>query len=246
VNTDGVTLIDGTTLDGMGGFSGSIDLGSNGLVYGTGGGIVNPTTTPPSQIATLPLFDFYDSGVNGFGVATAADPSLGKEFLMLDNEAGTSAYGLVRYDLNTYTPDTVLDMPQSASSFFAGWTMLRFGQDGLALLSYAQGSSQLILLRGPFVSPQLLKKSSAASLTSSSVTSIAHGSGNTILTLTGSNFQPGVAVTWNGKYRTTTIVDSSHVTVDIPASDLANAGTGALVATNPGAPPSDTLNITID
>ncbi len=31
--------------------------------------------------------------------------------------------------------------------------------------------------------------------------------GNTLLTLTGSNFLPGVAVTWNGSYRTTTIVD---------------------------------------
>jgi hypothetical protein len=250
VNTDGVTLIDGTTLDGMGGFCGTIDLGSNGLVYGAGGGIANPTTTPPSQIATLPLFDFYYGGYTSGGVVAAADPSLQKEFLMLVNTAGTWAYGLVRYDLNTYLPETVLDMPQSASSVLAGWTMLRFGQDGLALLSVAPDSSLLdtvlMLLRGPFVTPQLLKKSSAATLTSSSVTSISHGSGNTVLTLTGSNFQPGVAVTWNGGYRTTTIVDSSHVTIDIPASDLLHAETVSLVATNPGASASDTLKITID
>ncbi len=252
VNTDGVTLIDGTTLDGMGGFSGLIDLGSNGLVYGSAGGIVNPMTTPPSQIATLPLFDFYYAGSDGSGVAAAADPSLQREFLMLENGAGTWAYGLVRYNLNTYLPETVLDMPQSASSVLAGWTMLRFGQDGLALLSVAEnyGTGQLdtvlMLLRGPFVTPQLLKKNSAATLTSSSVASISHDSGNTILTLTGSNFQPGVAVTWNGSYRTTTIVDSSHVTIDIPASDLVHAGTVSLVATNPGASASDTLKITID
>src|SRR5579871_2010957 len=155
VNTDGLTLIDGTTLYGMGGYSGSIELGSNGLAYGSGGGIVDPTTTPPSQIATLPLFDFYNSGTNGSVAAAAADPSLQKEFLMLQNNAGTSAYGLARYNLNTYVPETVLDMPQSASGISSGWTMLRFGQDGLALLSSGQnyGTGQLdtilMLLRGP-------------------------------------------------------------------------------------------------
>jgi hypothetical protein len=67
-----------------------------------------------------------------------------------------------------------------------------------------------------------------------------------MLTLTGSNFLPGVAVTWNGSYRTTTIVDATHVSVAIPASDLASAGTASLVATNPGAPASSALQITIN
>jgi hypothetical protein len=53
-------------------------------------------------------------------------------------------------------------------------------------------------------------------------------------------------VTWNGSYRTTTIVDPSHVTVAIPASDMAGAGTGSLVATNPGATPSSALVLTIN
>ncbi len=53
VNSSGLTLIDGTTLNGMGGSYASLQV-SNGLVYGAGGGIVNPTTTPPTQIATLP------------------------------------------------------------------------------------------------------------------------------------------------------------------------------------------------
>jgi uncharacterized repeat protein (TIGR01451 family) len=64
-----------------------------------------------------------------------------------------------------------------------------------------------------------------AVLTSSSSSSITHGSGNTLLTLTGSNFLPGVAVTWNGSYRTTTWVSSTNVTVAIlqaiwPAPEL--------------------------
>ena len=102
----------------------------------------------------------------------------------------------------------------------------------------------VMLLSGPFVSPQLLQNNSAATLTSSAA--LAHGSGNTMLTLTGANFQPGVAVTWNGSYRTTTVVDAAHVTVAIPASDLTNAGTASVVATNPSAPASNALQVTVN
>lgn len=250
IDANGATLIDGTTLDGMGGFSGGFQL-ANGLVYGSGGGIANPSTTPPSQIATLPSLDFYGSGINAPGVATVPDPSLQKEFLMEENTAGTWAYGLVRYDLTTYLPEAVLGMPTSASGVDSNWTMLRWGQDGLALLSFDNFGVNppavvVMLLRGPFVAPQELGTSSAANLTSSSAMTIAHGSGNTMLTLTGSNFLPGVAITWNGSYRTTTIVDATHVMVAIPASDLASTGTATVVATNPGASTSNALQMTIN
>jgi hypothetical protein len=248
VDASGLTLIDGTTLDGMGGFNGGFQL-VDGLVYGAGGGIANPATTPPSQIATLPTVDFYQAGISTSGVGAFADPSLQKEFLVSVNTAGVWAYGLTRYDLNTYLPEVVLDMPASASGVQAQWTMFRWGQDGLALLSYADfGISPpvvvVMLLRGPFVTPQLLQTSSAVSLTSSST--LTHGGGNTMLTLTGGHFLPGVAVTWNGNYRTTTIVDATHVSVAIPASDLTNAGTASVMATNPGAPGSNALQITIN
>jgi hypothetical protein len=73
-----------------------------------------------------------------------------------------------------------------------------------------------------------------------------HGAGNTLLTLTGSNFLPGVAVTWHGSYRTTTIIDAAHVTVAIPASDQTNVGTALVVTTNPGARGSNVLQIAIN
>jgi uncharacterized repeat protein (TIGR01451 family) len=250
VNANGLTEIDGTTLEGLGGYSGGFQL-ANGLGYGAGGGIINPATTPPTQVQTLPLIDFYGAGDNGSGVAVTADPSLEKDFLMLVNTAGTWAYGLVRYDLNSYLPEAALPMPAAASGVESAWTMQRFGQDGLAMLSNDSiGQTtpvvQVLLLRGPFIAPQELSTSAAAGLTSSSVSSITHGAGNTLLTLTGTNFLPGVAVTWNGSYRTTTIVDATHVTVAIPASDLAAAGSASLVATNPGATGSNALTITIN
>jgi hypothetical protein len=73
-----------------------------------------------------------------------------------------------------------------------------------------------------------------------------HGAGKTLLTLTGSNFLPGVAITWNGSYRTTTIVDATHVTIALTAADIASAGTASAVATNPGVPASAALTVTIN
>ncbi len=92
IDVNGATLIDGTTLDGMGGFSGSFDL-ANGLIYGASGGIANPSTTPPSQIATLALPDFYNEGITPPGVAVVADPSTQKEFLMLETTLGPGRMG---------------------------------------------------------------------------------------------------------------------------------------------------------
>jgi hypothetical protein len=50
----------------------------------------------------------------------------------------------------------------------------------------------------------------------------------------------------DGIYRTTTIVDATHVAVGIPANDLASTTTATVVATNPGAPASNALQITIN
>ena len=136
-----------------------------------------------------------------------------------------------------------LDIGQiEGTTSYSGVDVVRWGQDGLAILT---SGGHIYFLRGAFVVPGLLGSNSPASLVSSSVSSITHGAGNTLLTLTGSNFQPGVAVTWNGSYRTTTIVDATHLNVAIPAADLATAGTASVVATNPGGLASNTLTITI-
>jgi len=250
VGSTGATLIDQTSLNGFG-VGGSFEL-ADGIAYGGNGGIANPSTTPPSQIATLPLIDFYGSGDIGYADGSLPDPSTQKDFLMMVNDAGTWAFGLVRYSTADYLPEASLTMPASNSSVYTSWSMLRFGQDGIALLSTGNSEinsgavTQILLLSGPFVTPQLLTTNTAAALTSSSETAITHGAGNALLTLTGSNFVSGVAVTWNGSYRTTTIVDATHVTVAIPAGDLASAGSGSLVATNPGAPASNALIVTIN
>jgi hypothetical protein len=249
-----------STLNGFGCFK-----LSGGLAFGNGGGVANPATVPATQIGVFPV-----SGGGEFSTSAtlAPDTSLQSAFFMVDTQVvsgtgcsvpanfqgiytctyipNTTVDGVESFNQNTFMPagSVYLNMETiEGNTSYTGVDLIRWGQDGLAALT---SSGNIYLLRGPFVTPQLLETNTAASLKSSSLTSITHGAGNTLLTLTGGNFVPGVAVTWNGNYRTTTIVDATHVTVAIPASDLVSAGSGSLVATNPGAAASGALTVTIN
>jgi uncharacterized protein (TIGR03437 family) len=56
------------------------------------------------------------------------------------------------------------------------------------------------------------------------------GSGAFELSVTGSNFGPRTVVRWNGQSRPTTLVDNSHMTAQIPASDIAAVGRASVLA----------------
>jgi trimeric autotransporter adhesin len=222
---------------------------SGGLAFANAGGVANPATVPATQLGVFPM---TGGGEFSNSESFVPDASLQSAFYLVDTEAnGSSNYGSVpdgieSFNQNTFLPisSVSLNMGQiEGNSSYSGVDLIRWGQDGLAALT---SGGHIYLLRGGFVVPELMEKNSAATLVSSSLTSIQHGAGNTLLTLTGSNFVPGVAVTWNGSYRTTTIVDSTHVSVAIPASDLAAAGTASIVATNPGGPASNALKVTIN
>ncbi|MDE3105223.1 MAG: IPT/TIG domain-containing protein [Acidobacteriota bacterium] len=221
---------------------------SGGLAFANGGGVANPATVPATQLGVL-------SAGGGGTFSTVAsfvpDTSLGEAFYLANTQSSSSLYsgvadGIQSYNLSTFMPSSQVSLNMETiegSTSYSGVDMIRWGQDGLAVLT---SGGHIYLMRGGFVVPQEMQSNAAASLTSSSASTLTHGSGNTMLTLTGSNFIPGVAVTWNGSYRTTTILDATHVSVAIPASDLATAGSASLVATNPGAQASNTLQLTIN
>jgi hypothetical protein len=121
--------------------------------------------------------------------------------------------------------------------------VVRWGQDGVAALT---ASGNIYLLRGGAVLPQLLQTNTPPVLNSSSPGSLGHGSGNTVLSIAGSNFLPGVAASWNGNYRTTDFVSATEITVDIPATDLTSSGTASVTATNPGSASSARILISIN
>jgi trimeric autotransporter adhesin len=243
IDATGATLIDGTTLNGFGGFGGEFAV-DGGLVFGSAGGIINPITTPPSQVAVLPLGNGLSStSLYGGGVIPYQAES--KAFMIGVNAAGTAAYYLERFDTQHFTLEQQIQLPGNSVSALIG---TRFGQDGLAYVIPNTATSQtpeIFLIRGPFVLPAEAATNPAPILTSASQSTITVGSGNLYLTVTGTGFLPGAVALWNGSPRTTTFIDSAHLQVAIPASDLANAQTITVDSQNPGSGSSNNLSITI-
>ena len=217
----------------------------NGKAYAWQGGVASLSSSgTATQVGSFTLPTTYYSYGSG-NASVAPDPSLGQVFFSGNTSLNTYGYtdGLLSYDTSTYLRNAMLPLNVQAiegTSNYSIVDLVRWGQDGLAMLT---STGHIYLVRGPFVVPQLLNSNTAATISSTST--LTHGNANAVLTITGSNFVPGVAVMWNGSYRTTTITDSTHLSVAIPASDLTAAGSATVVATNPGASASTALTVTI-
>ncbi|HET7216142.1 MAG TPA: IPT/TIG domain-containing protein [Terriglobia bacterium] len=251
VTSTGLTLNNNTgyTLNGIGGFSGSYQL-ANGLVYGFGGGVADPSTAPPTQLGQFAVDSAMGSGQSVEGTGIAPAPSFGRVFILGETLAGSANPVLLSYDSNTYTQVSA----QQFTGFPQGQDLTRWGRDGLAwhtslggaFGSSTAGSGKIFLMRGPFVLPEWSAANPTPGLVSASPASAAAGSGNFTLTVTGSGFVPGAVLKWNGAERTTTFVDASHLTVAIPKADLTQAGTATLVVNNPGSSDSSSISFTVN
>lgn len=222
----------------------------NAVAYANLGGVANPAVTPPEQLGVFlpPAANSGSSNPFGYysnyGEITEPDTSQGLSFFAQTNNSSSSGEGLTISVFNQQNYSQFESMSPgftTTASSVSLIDLLRCGQEGLAIL---RSDGVIMLFQGGFIVPGLLTQSAPASLASSSA--LNHGSGNSVMTLTGSGFLPGVAVMWNGNYRTTTVVSSSQVTVDLPASDLTAAGTSTVTAVNPGATSSNSLTVTIN
>jgi hypothetical protein len=229
----------------MGGFLGAYKV-SNGIVYGFAGGVADPRIVPPRELGSFNLNSGQPNQTIQSG-GVAPEPAAGRVFFVGSN-FGNSNPTLLSFDANTYE----MLSSQQLSGNGQPMDLLRWGRDGLAWHSSlsspfggTQGKGQVVLIRGPFVVPQWGTQNPTPGVTATSPNSANHGSGNLTLTVTGSNFVPGAVVLWNGNERTTTFVDTSHVSVAIPASDLAQAGTATVVVNNPGSSNSGSVSFTI-
>ncbi len=248
VDANGLTQVDFTGLNGLGGTGFDIALGQDGLVYGDNGGIVNPATTPPSQIALLPI----SPGAPGYdlsGDAVVPDSAQHKVFLVGLNEAGAISAYLERFDTISDTNEQNFQLP--LSNGVVGYQLLRWGQDGLAVRAFdpdfgTLAGYQLLLFKGPFVLPAEAQSNPIPGLTGVAPSTVVHGSGNQYLTATGSGFIPGAVVLWNGVPRTTTYVDASHLQFAVAAADVAASQTVSLTAENPGSGASPSLTLPIN
>ena len=247
VTSSGLTLNNniGYTLSGIGGFSGGFRL-SNGLVYGFAGGVADPTTTPPTQLGQFPVAYAFGFGQSVEGTGVVPDPASGRVFI-LGNTLGGSA--MFSYESTRY----VMVGSQQFTGLPSGLDLLRWGRDGLAWhtglgfpFGGTAGTGKIILMRGPFVLPEWSTANPIPALSSASPASATAGSGNLVMTILGSGFVPGAVVRWNGAERTTTFVDSTHLTVAIPASDLSQHGIATLDGNNPGSGNSNSVSFPIN
>jgi trimeric autotransporter adhesin len=242
------TDMTGYTLNGIGGFSGSFKL-ANGVVYGFGGGVANPTTTPPKQLGQFYVSSALGSSQSIEGSGVAPDPASGRVFILGETLAGSANPVLLSYDSSRY----VMLSSQQFTGLPSGLDLVRWGRDGLAWhtslgfpFGGTSGTGKIILMRGPFVLPAWITANAVPAMTSVSPANTTAGSGNLMLTVAGSGFVQGAVVRWNGAERTTTFVDSAHVTVAIPASDLSQSGSATVDANNPGSGNSNSISFAIN
>jgi hypothetical protein len=94
VTSTGLTLNDNTgyTLNGIGGFSGFFKI-PDGLVYAVGGGVVDPTTTPTTQLGQFSVNSAKGMGQSIAGTGGAF--SFNGKFSLFCAKRGS---GLVRID----------------------------------------------------------------------------------------------------------------------------------------------------
>jgi hypothetical protein len=217
---------------------------AGGLAFTGSGEVANVSVQPGSLVGSIPVV--APSSL----AAVAPDPAIGLVFyLSSPSQASYSSGGLsgiAAFDTNTFMPAGFIPLGLASIETTTPWTavdVVRWGQDGVAALT---SGGNIYLVRGGAVLPQLLEASAAPVLGTSSPGTLQHGSGNTVLTLTGSNFLPGVAVYWNGSYRTTNLVSATQITVDIPAADLASPGTANLTAANPGSASSPSIAVALN
>jgi hypothetical protein len=102
-----------------------------------------------------------------------------------------------------------------------------------------------MLMRGAFVLPAEAATNNAPTLSAAGSGTLASGSGNQLLTVTGTGFIAGASVLWNGVAYSTTFVDAQHLTVAVGARDVSTSGSVNITCQNPGSPVSNTVTLTI-
>lgn len=83
------------------------------------------------------------------------------------------------------------------------------------------------------IQPTITVNNPVPTLSSISPTSTNAGGSDFILTATGSNFVPSSVVRWNGADLSTTYVSANSLTANVPAGNIATAGTSSVVVFNP-------------
>jgi len=215
---------DSTYLDAV---NGTITY-AGGLIYADGGAVVDPSLVPPT---TPELVGRFYSPAGGYH---AVDTATNRIFFLSGNNYGVNSRIISAFDTSRFTLLQTTEIDGLTGDAF---DLIRWGSDGLAFRTatdfWGNGTGRIVLLHGSAVLPRSATPNPVPSVSQVTPSNATTTSGNTWLTIVGSNFVPGSIATWNGSPRSTVFVNAGQLRVAIPASDLVTAQTNSIQVVNP-------------
>jgi hypothetical protein len=198
------------------------------MLYTNAGQVWNPGTQ--IEVGTFPVTT-YNSTSYPNERNIALDSAFGQIYVAGDQAYGSSSsavvlsvYGIKSLGLTGTLAFPLIGYPNVTN-------LVRWGSNGFAFIAAGPGltDQELYLGRSTIIAPQTVNAVPALAGPSS----VTAGGGAFTLTLNGSNFLAGSTVSWNGSLLPVTYVSSTQLTASVPASDLAQSGTGQVTVTNP-------------
>jgi hypothetical protein len=208
-----------------------------GYVSGDWGEVFNPANG-------IPVGNYAwsrPSGIDSPGALSVMDSTLNRFYTLLEvNEPdGTSAFRIQSFDKTQFRLLSTIVIPNAVG---APVNFIRWGQSGLGFVTYQNTSGaigSLYLLDGSFVNPSGVRDGSTGTpiepvptLTAISPITATVGSGALTLNITGRDLAGQPTVYWNGTALPTTVVSSTQLSAQVPASDLAATGLASITASN--------------
>ncbi len=192
--------------------------------------------------ATLNQTGFFSFANPSPSYISSEFPERGTQRLyMVSQVYAGSSYQAAIYAGNTQTlttsPPLLIPVPYVYGNFL---NLTRWGSDGVAFHAYSgstnlggfNANDQIVFARTKLTNPTS-GTNPVPSISSLSSSGVPMRTANTVVTVIGSNFVPGVTAYWNGDERSTEYVDATHLNVYLPATDFSTVATAQITVTNP-------------
>ncbi len=217
------------------------------LIYGNEGEAFNPATG-----LLLGIYDFTGEQCCDYTYPQILPDAPFNRILALGTTPFLSTLGITSYSLDEFTPQAAASLAQFAS--YTPANFISWGSDGVAFVTETEIENEetplqiVIVASSDLVTPEGTAKNPKPAPASLSPSSITHGGWNFLLTVNGTGFVPGASVTWNGTALTAAYVSATQLSVYVPYTDIASAGTASVVVSNPtpGGGKAGALTFTID
>jgi uncharacterized protein (TIGR03437 family) len=193
--------------------------------------VVNPGSAPSNALTftvTAPATPTI------FNIAPAAVTAGGPAFTLTVTGANFIAASSVTWN-GVGLPTTFLSSTQLTAQVAASWIGMA-GNASISVFNPGANNTPVTFTIIPAGPPALASLSPAGGA--------AGGAGFT-LTVNGSGFVSSAIVQWNGSSLATTLVSSTQVTAQVPASDIAAVGSANITVLNPYSAASNALTFTV-